>query len=148
MIDSGRAIFRATAFSVALLGFSPLKMAAETKDLTLRPANAASQPARLNGPRGLVSKGHRGLAANSSAKPVNLDPQLKKLENSTSKTASGKQFAGTSGHFQQVRTVPLPSDKIDFRKQADAKRGTANQLGQGSGSRRYGPGRRVTKKAP
>jgi hypothetical protein len=138
------------AFSLALLAFTPPGVAAESKDPTLRSANAASHAAMPTGSRGLrPARGGQSSFTDSTTKAVNLDSQLKQLENKTSKPTHGKQVEAKSSN----RTEPTPalssrSAKIDFRLPPQRKSGTNNQQGQGSGSRRSGPGRRVTEKSP
>jgi hypothetical protein len=135
-------------FSLVLLTFSPSGVAAASKDPTLRPADSASRIGyeTASQPRGTSKAGH-GLSAEGKTKTVNLDSQLKQLENNTSKAT--KIETKSSNRAEPMPPLSSPGDKINLRlPPQQTKGGTSNQLGQGSGSRRYGPGRRVTEKSP
>jgi hypothetical protein len=137
-------------FALALLAFSTAEISAASKDPTLRGAGAARRTVHSSGSRRLgSSKGGHSLSAGSQTKAVNLDSQLKQLEKQTSRATTGKPVEAKLSK----RAAPTPAttsraDKIDFRQNPRSKSGMSNQQGEGSGSRRYGPGRRVTEKSP
>lgn len=136
------------AFWLFLLTFSLSGVAASSKDPTLGPADSASHTGygTASQPRGASKAGH-GLSAEGKSKTVSLDSQLKQLENNTSKAT--KVETKSSNRPEPMPPLSSPGDKINLRlPPQQTKGGTSNQLGQGSGSRRYGPGRRVTEKSP
>ena len=136
------------AFWLFLLTFSLSGVAAASKDPTLRPADSASHTGygTASQPRGASKAGH-GLSAEGKSKTVSLDSQLKQLEKNTSKAT--KVETKSSNRPEPMPPLSSPGDKINLRlPPQQTKGGTTNQLGQGSGSRRYGPGRRVTEKSP
>jgi hypothetical protein len=135
------------AFSLALLAFSA-SAATGSKDPTLRSADAASRTAQSTGsPRLAAEKGSHSLPAGSGTKPVNLNSQLNQLEKTRPKTTNAKQLETKSSN--RAEPAPTPQrDKIDFRLDPRKKNGMSNQLSQGSGSKRSGPGRRVTERVP
>jgi hypothetical protein len=137
-------------FSLALLAFSPSGAAAASKDPTLRGADASSHTVHWTKSHHLgTSKGGHGVSANSQAQTVKLDSQLKQLENNTIKAPNGKQVqAKSSNRREPSRALTSRGDKINLRTSPRQKSGVSNQLGEGSGTRRYGPGRRVTEKSP
>jgi hypothetical protein len=157
MIEASNAIVRGTDFlyyrialALAVLVFSPSGVAAASKDPTLRSAAKAGGTVHWSGSRRLgTSKGGHSLAAGSKTNTVKLDSQLKQLEKRTSRPTNTKPVEAKSSN----RVVPgsrltSQADKIDFRQAPQGKSGMSNKQGEGSGSRRYGPGRRVTEKSP
>jgi hypothetical protein len=145
-------IYYGIAVSLALLTFSSSGVAVTSKDPTLRGADTASRAVPSTGSqRPATSKGAHASPADSRAKPANLNSQLSQLENKTPKATNGKQVeAKSASGAEPTPTLTSPGDKIDFRghPRSKSKNGMSNQLGQGSGSKRYGPGRRVTERLP
>ena len=134
---------------LALLAFSRLGEAA-SKDPTLRTGHAASRSvySTRSRPAGIL-KGVHGQSPHSKNRTLKLDSQLKQLENNTSKATNEKKVeAKSSNRATPMPALPSRGDKIDLRLPPQRKSSISSQLGEGSGSRRYGPGRRVTEKSP
>jgi len=138
-----------TVLLLTLLGFAMSAASAENKDPTLRNSAAASRPIQSTGSRSLgTSKARHRLSADNRPKATDLDSQLKHLENNASKPMNGKRAAVRPVNRAEATPVSTTGgDKIKFQQQPQKRNGTSNQLGAGSGSRRYGPGRRITEHA-
>lgn len=134
---------------LALLAFAMSAAATGNKDPTLRSSTAASRTIQLTrSRRPESSKGRPDLSVNTKTKATDLDSRLKQLENTTSKTTNGKR--ADVRPVNRVEATPASTtggDRIKFQQQTQKRNGMSNQLGAGSGSRRYGPGRRITEHA-
>ena len=86
--------------------------------------------------------GH-GNAAVPAHRSDNLDPQIKRLENSTNKSISRTE---PHAHNEARITRASSHQQTNLKYQAPKGNHYKNQLGQGSGSRRSGVGRRVATK--
>jgi hypothetical protein len=126
------------------------------RDPTLKGANAANHTSdakggqHLNRLQGLPT--HQGAKNISptlpvgNTKPGKVDPELRQAEANDSKIA-GESTKKPQGVGHEKATQPAPKNvKIDFRSTPQKKGGTANQGGNGSGSKKMGPGRRITEK--
>ena len=143
-------VYSGIAFLLTLFSFSSSGVAAASKDPSLRVADATSRSVRSSEWQrsGRPMAGH-GLSASRKSTTVQLGSQLKQLENKTSKATDRTQLqAKSSNRAVPTRALISRGDKINFRQPPVQKNGMSNQQGAGSGSRRYGPGRRVTEKSP
>jgi hypothetical protein len=134
------------ALMITVLACLRLDMAAASKDPTLSGAQATSHAGHWTGSQSLGTYDRRRVVAPQNTKSTKLDSQLQQLENNTSKATRGKRVSSRSVPTKQV--LASQGDKIDLRLRPQRKGGMSNQQGDGSGSRRYGPGRRVTEKLP
>jgi len=122
--------------------------AAGSKDPTLRGLNSSAHTALPNGlPHTKGSKiGSGGVhPASGRAKSEDLGSQLMQIENSKGKGATGRQtHSPRSKDTKRTPRLTARSESIDLRSKPQRRVGVSNQQGNGSGSKRYGAGRRIT----
>ena len=119
-----------------------------SKDPTLRGLNSSAHTARPTGlPRTKESKIGSGSVpiASGRAKSDDLGSQLTQLENNKGKSTAGRQaHSSHSKDAKQTQRLTARSESIDLRSKPQRRVGASNQQGNGSGSKRYGSGRRIT----
>jgi hypothetical protein len=87
--------------------------------------------------------GHGSVDVPVAHRSDNLDPQIKRLENGTNKSMGRKE---PHPHAETRITRASSHQETNLRFQPPKGSHYKNQLGQGSGSRRSGVGRRVAAK--
>ncbi len=137
---------------LAILACMPLS--AEARNIARHAGGSANHARKLSGPasphtHGLneprsLSRAGNGPATNRGLKSGSLNSQLQQLENGTAKAPKGKQRHVASAR-PTASARPRP-EKLEFRQSPQKRGGMSNSMGQGSGSKRRGPGRRVTEK--
>lgn len=127
------------------------------RDPTLKGANAANHTSdakggqQLNRLQGLPThQGAKNIAPTlpfGNTKPGKVDPELRQAEANDSKIAGESTKKQQAARHSENATGPAPKNvRIDFHSTPQKKTGTPNQEGNGSGSKKKGPGRRIAEK--